>query len=160
MNALKMVSALLVTGLVSLQYFSNGAFAQPIPVPNFSFETDIQTTDPAIGDGAADWISIGTTYTDNPPSFEFIGAGGFGTPTGGLGAQSGLMFGSSSFQSAFSLATILGPTTYTLTIAIGDRASESEEPGILRIGFLVGDAFVPGGDTSFAAENFLSVQIE
>jgi hypothetical protein len=149
-----MIRLLLIATIISLQGPSTYAFAQSIPVPNFSFEADVQSSDPAATPGATSWFSIGTTYTDNPPSDAFTGAGGFGTPTGGLGAQSGYLGDSASFQSTSSLAMILAPTTYTLTVAIGDRATGLIEPATLRIGFLINDAFVSSGDTNFGAANY------
>ena len=140
--------------ILTLQVVSTGAIAQVITVPNFSFELNVQPADRSASPGATGWLSIGTTYTDNPPVDAFTGAGGFGIPTGGDGPQSGYLGDIASFQSADSLDAVSSATTYSLTVAIGDRADFGSEPGTLRIGFLINDAFVPAGDTSFPAANY------
>src|SRR5262245_26723387 len=118
---------LITTIIITLQRDSTPALGQAITVPNFSFELPVLTLDPSAVAGATNWLSIGTTYTDNPPGTQFTGATGFGTPVGGDGPQSGNLQGSASFQSAASLASAISGSTYSLTISIGDRFAT--EPG-------------------------------
>jgi hypothetical protein len=85
------------TIIISLQRSSAPALGQIITVLNFSFEIPVLTLDPSASVGATNWLSIGTTYTDNPPGASFTGAAGSSTPVGGDGQQSGFLRDSASF---------------------------------------------------------------
>ncbi len=130
------------------------AAADVIFVPNSSFEQDVQQSDPyGAGYGATGWDANNQAYTANPPGTLFIGAALNGIPVGGDGPQSAALGSFSSFRSAVPLANIVSGQTYTLTIAIGD-SMDGGEPGTLRLGFLINDSFVPGGDITFAADTY------
>jgi hypothetical protein len=138
-----------VLGLVCLPLASREAHAVPINVPDFSFETD------PVADGSSEilntaWIATNTSSGNarnlNPIGFIFPGSDGAGVPAGGDGPQIAYITGNASFQSRASLANVQADSCYSLTVALGD--SNLYDPGNLRIGFLIGDAFVTGGDIS------------
>jgi hypothetical protein len=127
--------------------------AAAIAVPNFSFEANVLVTDPSATTLVTSWVGSGSfTATDNPPAGGFTGAGGSGTPVGGHLGQSAYLDSNSALVSLNPLTTIQLGDEFTLTVALGDRIGN--EPGDIRIGFLINDAFVPGGTTTFAAANF------
>jgi hypothetical protein len=148
--------SLFLTSLLIFSSLSIVVQGATIAVPNHFFENDVLLTDDGLISGAAGWVAVFDANTHNPTASAFTGAGGRGTPMGGDGPQSSFLANNSALQSASSLGTILSGATYTLVIAIGDAADggNAGEPGILRLGFLIGDAFVSGGDTSFAGSNY------
>jgi hypothetical protein len=129
----------------------SGALGQPVTVPNFSFE-QAALPDDAASLGAAEWLGNGGAYTINPGVGVFTGSAGSGVPPGGSGAQSAALAGQASLSSAASLATVVSGTNYILTIALGDRSDQ--DPGMVRIGFLIDNAFALGADASFDAANY------
>ncbi len=139
---------LCLMGTLSVLGSNRGAHAAIITVDNFSFEAD------PIGDGGfnptiTSWAKTGGAVTNNPPGAYYTGADQQGTPAGGLGPQSALLSGLSSIQSLNSLDTVQSNLTYTLTVALGNLQGFAAND--VRIGFLLNDAFVTGGDITLPA---------
>jgi hypothetical protein len=135
---------------------SPAAVAAAIAVPNYSFEA-YPVSDVHDRAGATGWVGSDAFFTENSGDEFFPGSAGSGTPIGADGPQHATLADYQQdvnfFQSAASLSSFVAGSTYQLTIAIGNLLPANEHPGTLRIGFLVGDAFVPGGDTTFQAAN-------
>jgi hypothetical protein len=127
--------------------------AAAIAVPNFSFQDNVLVNDPSSTTLVSSWVGSGSfTATDNPPAGGFTGAGGSSTPVGGHLGQSAYLDSNSALVSLNPLTTIQLGEEFTLTVALGDRIGN--EPGDVRIGFLINDAFVAGGTTTFSAVTY------
>jgi hypothetical protein len=123
------------------------AQADIITVPNFSFESDLAAND---GDTAPiSFWTVNSASTFNPDANNYQNATGRNTPTGGDGAQSAAVLNTGSLQSAASLATVQQGSIYSLTVAVGNPTNQT--PGDLRLGFLIGDTFVNGGDVTLTS---------
>jgi hypothetical protein len=153
----RLVNVLFVS-LVAVVCWATGAqtsLAVPVTVPNFSFEASV------LGDGGfdpepiADWTFTGT-YAQagayNSTNGEFTGTTGGPLPAPASGnnfaltnLNRGALPGNEavSITSAASLTTVLPLSTYTLTVAMGNRLAGVEVGDTLSIELLVNDVVVP-----------------
>jgi hypothetical protein len=148
----------LFVSLVAAGCWATGAqsgLAVPIAVPNFSFEASV------LGDGSfdpepiSDWTFTGTYLQAgayNSTNSEFTGTTGNPLPAPAAGNNfaltnltRGTLAGNNavSITSAAPLTTVLPLSTYTLTVAMGNRVSGAEVGDTLSIELLVNDVVVP-----------------
>jgi hypothetical protein len=136
---------------------ASAAHADPIAVPNFSFEADKTG-----GDNAGSALIEGWKATGDPkyafamtmdPGLGFEGAEGPSTPKGALGPQCALLWTRCTLTSAAPLTLMKAGATYTLKVAVGDSSLDDQEPGNLQIGFLIGDACAANSSETFDAND-------
>lgn len=142
------------TGILGLALGLAGAAAAgaaSVTIANYSFESPVRADNTNVVSGAGtgvfnSWnyaVTAGASFEDfgieNPPAAAYTGASGTGTPSGAEGSnvaflnQNNTGLTASIFQDVGLLAA---NTTYTLTIAIGQRLDRVN--GSLQIGLLNG----------------------
>lgn len=136
------------------------ASADPVTVPGFSFE-EADVPDDATG-APAGWVAVNGGVYD-PTDEGYPGATGDNSPlpAPAVGGQVGWHNVTAdspvgSLTSAAPVATVADNTQYTLTVAIGDRATDLGggvplEPGLVTIELLVDGAVAGSGSVSGTA---------
>jgi hypothetical protein len=133
-------------------FWATNAAASPIAVPNFSFEDpDLSdgTDNGALAQSASSWdelvLSAGSAGLHDPQNGSFAGATGNPGTTSLPGTADAHQYAwvnvnsgqTGAFRSASDLAVIQAGSTYTLTVALGDRLEI--EPGSVSIQLLAYD---------------------
>jgi hypothetical protein len=138
--------------LICLSSNSRDAYAVPINVPNFSYESNFIFDNAQIPSGVSGWTLAGGATVFNPASSDFTGSNGSTTPSGANGTNIATASTGGSLQSSASLTTVQSSTKYSLTVAIGNNLQGPT--GNARVGFLLDDAFVTGRDITFDASSY------
>ncbi len=147
-----------VIASVTLGASLGAANADPITVPNFSFES------PAQGDGGFAFEFVdGWTFLDgtggvfDPVDAQFSGSTGGDLPAPALGQQAVFLgnglTNNNIITTTSSLTSIVADTKYTLTLAIGNSLNFPADPsGTATLSFLANGVLIPGSSTTITTD--------
>jgi hypothetical protein len=137
------------------------SLAVPVSVPNFSFEASALPDGTFDPEPIADWTFAGMylnagAYNSSDSTFSGTSSNPLPAPADGdhfalTNLNRGALPGNNnvSITSATPLTTVLPYSTYTLTVALGNRVFGSEYGDTLSIELLVNDVVVPASTLTF-----------